>query len=432
LAFIQGAQREIESAKQLYELVKEVQKQLVEKSPRISQYQDDLARTYYNLGDLYRQSDKESAKTAYQQAVNRWRDLTERHPDVLIFQRNLADALCRLSMAYSNTADTRKAEELANQAIGILSGEHKSDPQFRDGLAQAYIHRGNVLRKAKNAPLAEGNYQQAQEILQELVKTHPEVPQYQNELANCLNDRGLLEEAEKEKAFRGALELWQRLHKNYPEDLEFALGVNTAARNLGDMLAFNKDPKVSEGALDCYRQALAALAPQDQNPAVRDAICKTYTQRAMFYVQLKSPLAQEDWNQAFLFAREPTAVVRYYRAMFLSQEREHVGAVALADSLVDDPNMSREGLFQLACIYARCCAAATPDAMLSLGPNSKSEGYADSSLKCLYKARELGYFKNPRNLEKLKKPDLDSLRQRMDFQRFLSEVEPPGGAGVKP
>src|SRR5205814_7562533 len=86
------------AAKTSYERAIVLQVGLTRDYPNVCQFQNDLGRSHFNLGDLLVQLGKgNDARNAYGKAVTVWEELTRSHPAVLDYQTILADALLRLA-----------------------------------------------------------------------------------------------------------------------------------------------------------------------------------------------------------------------------------------------------------------------------------------------------------------------------------------------
>ena len=81
-------------------------------------------------------------------------------------------------------------------------------------------------------------------------------------------------------------------------------------------------------------------------------------------------------------------------------------------------------MYDVACGYALCSAAALGDAKLAEAERRRlSDQYASSAVAALRQAIAKGF----RNLEHMKKDsDLDSLRDRDEYKKLLAGLAPPG------
>jgi hypothetical protein len=113
---------------------------------------------------------------------------------------------------------------------------------------------------------------------------------------------------------------------------------------------------------------------------------------------------------------------RLYRALSLARIGDHKRAATAAEMLAAAPAVN---LYNVACIYALAMPAARQDNKLPADERERvAEQYAAQALASLAKANTAGHFKDPANLEQLRKDtDLDSLRSRDDFKKLLNEVD---------
>jgi hypothetical protein len=96
-------------------------------------------------------------------------------------------------------------------------------------------------------------------------------------------------------------------------------------------------------------------------------------------------------------------------------------AVAEAEALTKDRAAPGIALYNAACIYGLAAAAAREA--------GEREAYAAQALTLLRRAQAAGYFKERKRVEHMNQDtDLDALRSRDDFKRFIAEVE----AATKP
>ncbi len=112
------------------------------------------------------------------------------------------------------------------------------------------------------------------------------------------------------------------------------------------------------------------------------------------------------------------------RAAALARRGKPADAAATADKLADLAPTNGPSLYNAVCGHA-LAASASED-----GAKAK-EQYAARAVALLGKAHEVGYFKDRKNIERLKSDgDLDALRQRDDFKQLLADLE--RGASPKP
>src|SRR5205807_295052 len=87
-----------QKAESSYNQALEIQRALIRDFPNISQYQNDLGRTLFNLGDLYARSESWSrAEVPYREAACLWQTLVGKHPAVIDYNTKLAEACTALA-----------------------------------------------------------------------------------------------------------------------------------------------------------------------------------------------------------------------------------------------------------------------------------------------------------------------------------------------
>jgi hypothetical protein len=101
------------------------------------------------------------------------------------------------------------------------------------------------------------------------------------------------------------------------------------------------------------------------------------------------------------------------QALLLARLGKHARAVAEAEALAGEKQLSNDDCYYLARAWALCAAAAGDDSRLCAR-------YAARAVKLLRQATEKGY----RDLDQMKRDtDLDVLRACRDFQELLTELQ---------
>ena len=98
--------------------------------------------------------------------------------------------------------------------------------------------------------------------------------------------------------------------------------------------------------------------------------------------------------------------------------------VLIVDHPLAKARLTGEQLYDLACLLARCAGKAASDEDRPLPEREKdAESWSRQALELLRAAQKGGYFKDEAKREALKiDPDLDALRERDDFQRWLGRT----------
>jgi serine/threonine protein kinase/tetratricopeptide (TPR) repeat protein len=413
-----------------------LQEKLSKVAPHISQYQDDLARSEYNLGDWHTQANHaDQAEAAYREAVTLWQRLADKHPAVLDFQVRLAEAMLGQAKALRLASQTARAEEICAEAVAReekLAGEHKDLPHYQGKLARGYFQLAEIHRSAKRDAKAEEFYEKAVPIQEKLVHDLPGSPEYAEDLARTCNNLGLLRRARGQEdralaSFRQAATAWEVVLRAQPAEPVACLGLATTCNSVGSLL--KKQGKPAE-SLDWHTRAVRALealpADMQGRGAVRAALCSSLWQRAQAQDELRHPReALADWDRALALGSPANeGFLRLYHALALARAGEHAKATAEAEALASKATGPGD-FYLLAQVFALSVVAAKADGTLEGDARTNvSEDYAGRGIELLDRARAVGFFKEPANLEKLQKDtELDSLRPRKRFTVVLRAAE---------
>ncbi|MSQ94298.1 MAG: serine/threonine-protein kinase [Gemmataceae bacterium] len=248
-----------------------VQKKLTDDAPNISQYQDDLGRSYFNLGDyLWKTAGpKSDAEACYHDAVNRWKSVSDRYPDETILQVHLAFGYVALSNVYRLKPDFAEAEDYCYKALAIrrrLAEANKADPVRQSDLANSYYALGEVCRSSLKTDKAAESYETAAPIQHKLARENPKAPHYRSQLARTYDRLGFMyalakKKVEAEGEYKKALDVWNQLTRDHADELEYAVGLSTTYLNRGDLAKAGKDLK---DAVEWYKRGGACLAKFQQ------------------------------------------------------------------------------------------------------------------------------------------------------------------------
>jgi serine/threonine-protein kinase len=405
-----------------------IQRNLAKDAPNVSKYQDDVARTCYNLGDLLAGPEDDEAEAAYREAAERWQFAVDKNPAVTIYHIRLAMAHAALANLHRRQQDFMKAEVAGQLALKVQRGiadRHKDDPRHQASLAKALYELAEVHRAAGHETKGQPVYAEAIGLLDKLAADHPGSPHYQRDLAHCWNGKGQLEaqlkqDAKAIDAYKKAIDCWDKLIEAHPSEVEYAVGLSSTYVNLGDVMQFVRNFK---DAADWYTRAAACFDAKKvgaiDTPAIRSAQCLAYEMRAGALTKLgRYPDALEDWNRTLELEKpERKPVVLMYRAAALARTGRYSDAAAEAEKLVPSfPSPAAQ--YQFAGVYALAAAAAKVDERLTSPEREKTaEPLAARGVQLLATAASLGYFDGKENQQKLQTdPDMQILRMRADYK----------------
>ncbi|KGN87055.1 tetratricopeptide repeat protein, partial [Porphyromonas gulae] len=254
-------------AKQYYEEVLDVYKELAKKNP--DTYNLDLAMTLNNLGVLLSNNNEtKQAQICYQEALDIYRVLEKKNPQA--YNPDLAMTLNNLGLLLGNNNETKQAQICYQQALDIYRALAKKNPQaYNADLAGTLNNLGLLLSNKNETKRVQIYYQEALDIYRALATKNSEA--YNSYLAMTLNNLGLLlsnnnETKRAQIYYQEALNIYRALAKKNPQayNPDLAMTLN----NLGLLLSNNNETKQAQiyyqEALDIYR-ALATKNSEAYN-----------------------------------------------------------------------------------------------------------------------------------------------------------------------
>jgi len=229
------------------------------------------------------------------------------------------------------------------------------------------------------------------------------------------------------------LDINKKLADANPQNTYFAAELGLSLMNLAILFARTER---SDDALKTYEETIKVLQGVLHKNA-RHAEARLYLRSVHWgragpgRAELLGNLARhkeavKDWERAITLdsgAQRSHFVV--LRAGSLARSGDHAAASAVAAKLEKLPGETGENLYNSACIYALSSAAAGRDTKLAAAVRKKlASQYGARAVELLGKAGAAGYFKNPAQIVHMKKDtDLEPLRNRTDFKKFLAEIE---------
>jgi hypothetical protein len=214
------------------------------------------------------------------------------------------------------------------------------------------------------------------------------VPEYQDELADAHNGRGLLRknQSESQKDFRAAQAIWEKLAADFPTVPKYRHRLAKCHNNLSILLTEMGKPSEAD------EHSRKALVIQDKLVAE--------------FPEVPEYRQQQATSRIFLAASRINA----------GQVTEGIAEVA---ELAKSSDWRRDNWYNFACVYA-IAAAKSPQ---------KKQEYGDRAMELLNKAVQAGY----RNAVEMQKDnDLSSLRDRDDFKKLVAKLSTGIEAAKKP
>jgi tetratricopeptide (TPR) repeat protein len=419
--------QERKQAETAYLKARDIQLELVkahplEADPKHARFPNDLARTYYNLGNFFANSDRDRAQKNYAEAARLWKGLVESQPRPSTYLTDLAT--CYGNMGSLALADAPKeAERLYLEAESILRRATERHPTITLYRIRLVLNYKNLGLCAATPQEKEGYVLKALGVQDTLVQQHPKVISFRAEKADLLRDLGRIAQRDNDlkKARTYLKKAWdetQQLFKEQPKNVEHALALAATAVQLGDAGADRDE------CLRWYQQS-ARLA--------RDLLTrlpKHFGAFRAFAVACDARMRVGDFKQTLVdldaviarSAAEITGILRMQRAACLAHLGMYAEAHREADELsnaVSEPELQ----YRFAQVYAVCLAGALADP--DLEPKARAlvvDRYVTRALALLNAARKAGFFKSEANRLRLESdPAFAALRAQERFKKWQSE-----------
>ncbi len=424
-------------AEEMYKEALAVRKILASKYPEVPDHQSDLAYSYNYLGNLYRDTGRhDQAEKAYQEALALRKNLAAAYPKLPDYQSDVVVSYLDLVFLYQITGRFPKATEMVQEALTTCKRLVAANPtasQYRAILGRCYHNLGIILDEMEQYDLAEKAYLDALKVRKPLAESNPEKPGFRRDVAWSYHNLGVVQRKIGQsqaalKSYQESLALAEALNKSQPEVADYATLLIGSYIGLGDIEQSTGQPTA---AIKRYEQAMRTLAPilqkNPNDPDARKFQGAVYAGRAgALELVGRSTEALADWDRAIeLSSGKDRDRFRASRVLALIRSGKQERGIAEAEELAKGRSLSGSVLYDLA------CAAALTSAHYQSKPNkpeatSKAESCALRAIQLLQQARDAGYFKDEKRIAGLKKDsDLEPLRSRPDFQKFLAELEPP-------
>jgi len=393
-----------------------------ERHPKAVELQESLANAHANLAQLFDESNEpDAALTELRQVVVIRQALAGQHPQRSDLHQRLADARAQLADLLYRC--NRLDESLREHAIALdlvrrLAAQDPGDAAAQDRLSRAEVNVGDVLREQRRPQDAMAHYRSARDVRSSLTKRFPEDRIYargqvdvQLTLFDLLRHAGDAESAVVE--YQSARTLLEKLLAQFPDDDGLLELFFDSQASYGEFL--NDQGKPAAG-VEAFTRAIDRLDQwATQNPkqaAANEHLRRCLMGRAQAYAVLQN---------ASRAVRDADRVIQ----LSLPAERQEVraskpglrmtagdvsGAVADVDQLARDEGWTASQWYAFACVNA---AASTR-------LPSQGQELSRRAIDHLNKALKSG-FKDVAHARR--DPDLDPLRSRADFQKWLEELE---------
>jgi tetratricopeptide (TPR) repeat protein len=409
-----------------------IQDQLIKDFPDVAEYRNAAAFSHNNVGlSATRNNRPGEALEEYGRALGLRKGLVADFPAVPDYQHTLAityRSLGELYLTCDRVAEAEQAYRAGLELFASLTQKYPAVQAYRSDLASALGHMGRAQFAAGKGPEAEKTLRQALAEYRELVQAFPRVAEYASrkstvhgELGDVLLKMGRLAQAEQE--YEQALAIQTKLVQNHPKVVYYPFNLALTLVRLGDLKRSQRQPAA---ALESYGKAIETLAnnPERDNPGnyVRQILVAAHMGRAQGLDHLgQFREALSEWDLVMRLEPEPAASTRLRRAMTLLHLGDHAAAAAAARQMAAQKGIKPDDMYNAACVYSRSAAALQKDTALSETDRARLRGaYTQEALGLLREAFARGY----RDIAQLKKdPDLDALRDRVEFRKLVEELD---------
>jgi tetratricopeptide (TPR) repeat protein/tRNA A-37 threonylcarbamoyl transferase component Bud32 len=419
-----------EKAEADYRQALDLYRQLTTTHAKVPDYLRERAQTHNGLAYLLRNTGRlKEARSEYQQALDFQEQLVEKHPESLDFREDLAGscidtgALLRILEQRTEAKQTLdRALKHINQLLDkIKKDQHtqkslakkKKEPEYIQKLAAAHSNLGllwheagqrepNKAKKDELIANAQKEHMEALSLRSKLADDFPSVPAYQQEqafsysnLAVALHALGKSQEAE--NAFLEAVKLQKKLLEKFGRVPDFVSSLGAMWDNYANLL-LRVPGRLAEAQ---------ELVEKNARPLHEEAR-KAYPEHLMY--------RQFQCNHFALACQIALLRGKHAEAAKAATELPRI----LPDSW---PEYRRAvGLL------ARCANKAREDKLAGADGQAAARAYEDQAMKCLQEAVQRVHV----DVEDAREAkELNPLRNRSDFQAWLSKVEEQAKAGKR-
>jgi serine/threonine-protein kinase len=375
--------------------------------------QNDVSRTHRNIGDVYRQVGK---------------------PDEAFAEWDQALALGR-ALLQSPAAGDEGRVELSRRSA-------KPATIVREDMARLLIDRGNVLRERGKHDAAEAAMREARDLFDELLRERPSDQNFRAigagvfvNLGSIHVDRGRLEDAE--KSFLEGRAIFEQLVAANPNVHDYRSGLAESDMQLGWTLGrLGRTPEAQDALRKAVGLAEGLLADEPDSAPYQNMLARTLTQSGNLLLQAGQAaeallMLRRALEIQERIARDQPRITSYQQSALASSLR----GVGRAEAAAGHPAEARAAFERASTIdraladtypvtrYNLACSLAL---MIPVSDPDRREALAVQAITEIRKACSAGYA-NVNSLER--DPDLESLRQRPDFQALLTKARDETGSG---
>ncbi|MGH7944229.1 MAG: hypothetical protein ACREF9_04375 [Opitutaceae bacterium] len=276
-------------AREAYDKARSIIARLAADEPSNRQWQDDLAISHINIGNMLGQGDQAKALEEYRAALSISERLAAQDPDNAKWQRKLAAVHSAVAGQLMNQGDLAAARKEFQNALEIAQRLTAKDPDNTDLQAFLAGKRSQLAQLTLLQGDAAGAIREeraALEVFERLAAREPGDAHWQHMLAtsyvslgNMFTQKGDPENAVKENRVAG--EIYERLAAQDPDNVEWQNGLAMSRFQAGNALMQNDPTRgISE-----FRSALTLFEPlaakDPSNAALYNTVAQCHLQIAV-------------------------------------------------------------------------------------------------------------------------------------------------------
>jgi tetratricopeptide (TPR) repeat protein len=393
----------------------------------------DIALAYVQAAGIqFELGQRRPAEENYRRAIA----LLEHLPEELCATRAIQDQLAECYQYLGQiawTAERRDEGERAYRRFVAISqrgaAAEPDNPERQYNLAAALFQIGTIYQAASRWAESETYVLQARDIHARLLDAHPGKQAYRQGLGSAYTYLGHLyrlmhRPGEAGEAFARAEELFAPLLEADPDGMDPALHLGPLYFTWSDFVLERGQP---ETALRLAGRAVdlaeGVIRKEPRHTIARAHVREAHHKRAEAYEVLgRWAAAAADWDRAVELDDEGHPWYRRMRRVLaLARAGDHARATAGVPAVVDDPEVTAEGLFRLARAVALSVGTARADVRLAPAEREALAGrYASQAMALLQRLKVQGYFKDPGHVRTLyTEADWRPLYVHLDFLKLL-------------
>jgi len=398
------------------------------------QVRNDVAIAGKRVGDLQSVLGQHAAAAAsYTRAIQLLSELPAALRETPANQFLLATCHNHRGVATTNQKEFWvDAERDHNAALEIFETQSQKNPEHAQWLSMvaetehflgALFHIQNKLTEAERHQL------RADSLYTELSQKHPEDRSHLGKAADVEVNLALMyqstkRESEASRTYEKAERHLLTLLALQPASADYLNSLGALYSNWGEFLGGRGDNQAALIKADkAIELAERALKNEPNHFVSRSRALSAHGVRANIYQSLSRwAEAVPEWDRVVELDPEPNAwLSRVLRTVAIAQAGLHVRAMNEVRILANNPAVSGDGVYELACACALSAKWVLSDQKIeSAERNLLAERYALQAVAFLRQLQTQGYFLDLEHMITLATDDrLNSLRDRSDFKQLL-------------